>query len=44
MTLTKVIQREGRPQFDNATTAIRAGGVLWIGSYMGDRVAYVPEP
>ena len=44
MTLKPVMQKPGSAAFDNATTAIRAQGQLWIGTYRGDRIAYVPEP
>ncbi len=30
--------------FISSTTAIRIGGELWLGSYRGDRLAYLPAP
>ena len=44
MTLKPVMRKPATTAFDNATTAIRAEGQLWIGSYRGDRIAYVPAP
>ena len=33
------------PQFAvSSTTAIRIGDELWLGSYRGDRLAYLPIP
>jgi hypothetical protein len=44
MTLTRVVQKPGTPEFDNATTAVLAGGQMWLGTFAGDRVAYMPAP
>ena len=30
--------------FVAATTAVPIGGELWLGSYRGDRLAYLPMP
>ncbi len=30
--------------FIASTTAIRIGDELWLGSYRGDRLAYLPAP
>lgn len=32
------------PGFISATTAVQIGGELWLGSYRGDRLAYLPMP
>jgi hypothetical protein len=31
-------------EFGDATSALRVGDEIWIGTYMGDRVAIVPKP
>jgi sugar lactone lactonase YvrE len=42
MAISVVMKEPPRPQFDDATTAIPAGGQLWIGTFRGDRIAYTP--
>ena len=32
------------PRTHQAATAIRIGDELWLGSYRGDRLAYLPMP
>ena len=44
MKLTTVLKHDGMLEFDNTTTAIRAGGQLWFGSFGADRMAYMPYP
>jgi hypothetical protein len=44
MYLSTVLTAPGMPQFDNATTAVRAGGLMWLGTFRGDRIAYMPAP
>jgi sugar lactone lactonase YvrE len=34
----------GMTEFDNATTAVKAGNMLWLGTFKGDRIAYMPAP
>ena len=40
----RVFEHPAMPGFISSTTAIRIGGELWLGSYRGDRLAYVPMP
>jgi len=42
MTVTPVLTEPGRPEFSNATVALQVGKTLWLGSFRGDRIAYVP--
>jgi sugar lactone lactonase YvrE len=44
MYLRTAITAPGAPEFDNATTAIQVGSTLWLGTFKGDRVAYMPAP
>jgi len=44
MALTPVLRRPGLAEFDNATTAVVAEGQLWLGTFGGDRIAYLPAP
>ena len=39
--VTPVLHVPGTPSFSDATTALQVGNELWIGTYKGDRVAYV---
>jgi hypothetical protein len=39
-----VLTAPGMPEFDNATTAVKAGNMLWLGTFKGDRIAYMPAP
>jgi hypothetical protein len=34
----------GTKAFDNATVAVVAGNLLWLGTFRGDRIAYMPAP
>ena len=40
----RVFVHPAMPGFISSTTAIRIGDELWLGSYRGDRLAYVPAP
>ncbi len=40
----RVFVHPAMPGFISSTTAIRIGDELWLGSYRGDRLAYVPVP
>jgi hypothetical protein len=44
MTTTAVVKEPGRPEFDDATSAVQAGKSLWFGTFRGDRVAYRAVP
>ena len=44
MHATTLLTAPGMPEFDNATTAVRANNMLWLGTFRGDRIAYVPAP
>jgi len=44
MHVTTLLTAPGMTEFDNATTAIRAGNMLWLGTFKGDRIAYMPAP
>jgi sugar lactone lactonase YvrE len=39
-----ILTAPGTPAFDNATTAVVAGGDMWLGTIKGDRIAYLPAP
>jgi hypothetical protein len=41
MKVTPVLHVDGTDAFSDATTALRVGDELWVGTYRGDRVAYV---
>jgi hypothetical protein len=40
----ELLSAPGMAAFDNATTAVVAGNLLWLGTFKGDRVAYMPAP
>ena len=42
--VTPVLHVAGTDVFSDATTALQVGNELWIGTYKGDRVAYVRLP
>ncbi len=44
MHVTTILTAPGMAEFDNATTAVKAGNFLWLGTFKGDRVAYMPAP
>jgi hypothetical protein len=44
MHVTTLLTAPGMPEFDNATTAVRAANMLWLGTFKGDRIAYMPAP
>jgi len=44
MHATTLLTAPGMKEFDNATTAVRAGNMLWLGTFKGDRIAYMPAP
>jgi len=31
-------------EFDNATVAVQTGNTMWLGTFRGDRVAYMNAP
>jgi hypothetical protein len=44
MTTTPVVKEPGYKEFDNATSAVQVGQTLWLGTFRGDRMAYMPMP
>jgi sugar lactone lactonase YvrE len=44
MYVHNLLTAPGMKAFDNATTAIVAGNMMWLGTFRGDRVAYMPPP
>ena len=44
MFVSTIITAPGMKEFDNATTAVVAGNTLWLGTFKGDRIAYMPAP
>ena len=44
MFLSTLLTAPGMAEFDNATTAVKAGNLLWLGTFKGDRIAYMPAP
>jgi hypothetical protein len=44
MKLTTLLHVPATEAFGDATSALKVGSELWIGTYMGDRVAIVPAP
>lgn len=44
MTARTMITAPGTKAFDNATTAVVAGNLMWLGTFKGDRIAYMPAP
>ena len=40
----RVFVHPAMPGFISSTTAVRIGDELWLGSYRGDRLAYLPAP
>jgi hypothetical protein len=44
MHLTTILTAPGMAQFDNATTAVLAGRMMWLGTFRGDRIAYMTAP
>ena len=44
LALTPYVKMAGSKAFDNGTTTLTVGKELWIGTYRGDRVAYLPAP
>ena len=44
MTLTTLMHVPATAAFGDATSALKVGKELWVGTYMGDRVAIVPAP
>ncbi|HEX4049852.1 MAG TPA: hypothetical protein VHY19_03110 [Steroidobacteraceae bacterium] len=41
MAVTPILVEPGRPEFSNATVAVRVGKTLWLGSFRTDRIAYL---
>jgi hypothetical protein len=44
MFVKEILSAPGMKEFDNATTAVVAGNLLWLGTFRGDRIAYMPAP
>jgi hypothetical protein len=44
MTVTPVVKEAGTAAFDDATSAVQVGDTLWLGTFRGDRVAYMAAP
>jgi hypothetical protein len=44
MFVKELMSAPGMKEFDNATTAVVAGNMIWLGTFRGDRVAYRPVP
>jgi hypothetical protein len=44
MFASTILTAPGMTEFDNATTAVKAGNLLWLGTFRGDRIAYLPAP
>ncbi|HEY4031508.1 MAG TPA: SMP-30/gluconolactonase/LRE family protein [Caulobacteraceae bacterium] len=44
MTARTLITSPGTKAFDDATTAVVAGNLMWLGTFRGDRIAYMPAP
>lgn len=44
MFVKELVSAPGMKEFDDATTAIRVGDTLWLGTFKGDRVAYMNAP
>ncbi len=44
MTTSPYLKIPGTAAFDNGTTTLQVGKELWVGTYRGDRVAYLPAP
>jgi hypothetical protein len=44
MFVSTLLTAPGMTEFDNATTAVKAGNLLWLGTFKGDRIAYMPAP
>jgi hypothetical protein len=44
MKLDVLLHVPATPSFGDATSALKVGNELWVGTYMGDRVAIVPAP
>ena len=44
MELRTITTAPGMKEFDNATTAVVIGNTMWLGTFKGDRVAYMAAP
>ena len=44
MFVRSIITAPGTKEFDNATVAVVAGNMLWLGTFKGDRIAYMAAP
>ena len=42
MTAHRVTGADQNAKLQNASTALRVGNEVWVGTYGGDRVAYIP--
>jgi hypothetical protein len=44
MAVTLLLRGKGTTQFDDATSTVQVGDTFWVGTFHGDRVAYLPVP
>jgi hypothetical protein len=44
LAVREVYRRADNPAFRAGTVAVEVGDALWVGSYMGDRIAIIPAP
>ena len=44
LAVREVYRRADNPAFRAGTVAVEVGSDLWVGSYMGDRIAVIPAP
>jgi len=44
LTVREIVRRTDDPSFRAGTVAVEVGDDLWVGSYLGDRVAVFPAP
>jgi len=44
MAVKLLLKKAGTPQFDDATSSVQVGQTLWVGTFKGDRIAYLPAP
>lgn len=42
--VTRVVEVDGSAALQGASTALEVGNEIWIGTYNGDRVGYLPKP
>jgi hypothetical protein len=44
MHVRPILTAPGTKAFDNATVAVQTGNIMWLGTFKGDRIAYLPAP